>query len=245
MDVKTCLEKLGYVGVLNFATVDEDGGPQVRNISAVHYEGADIYFLTARGKSFARQLYRDGRVQISGYTRYKETIRISGIALEVPEEEQLQWRDILYREQPYLENVYPGETKNIDTIFVIKNYTIEYFCLSTRPITREYFAVGDGILKPKGYRITEACIGCGKCARVCPQKAVYKVTDKDVGNVEDETVYKALDKAEDKSGDKSGDKATGKGGSRATLNPYIIRQNNCLQCGNCFENCPVKAIRRH
>lgn len=73
MDVKTCIEKLGYVGVLNFATVDEDGAPQVRNISAIHYEGTDIYFLTARGKSFARQLYADGRVQISGYTRYKES----------------------------------------------------------------------------------------------------------------------------------------------------------------------------
>ena len=64
MDVQTCIQKLGYVGVLNFATVDEDGAPQVRNISAIHYEGTDIYFLTARGKSFARQLYADGRVQI-------------------------------------------------------------------------------------------------------------------------------------------------------------------------------------
>ena len=174
MDAKTCIEKLGYVGVLNFATVDEDGAPQERNISAIHYEGTDIYFLTARGKSFARQLYADSRVQIAGYTRYKETIRVSGRAVEVPEEEQIKWRDILYQEQPYLENVYPGETKNIDTMFVIKDYTIEYFCLSTRPITREYFVVGNAVVKPKGYMITDACIGCGKCTRVCPQGAVDK-----------------------------------------------------------------------
>ena len=66
MDALTCIKKLGYVGVLVFATVDEDGAPQVRNISAIHYEGTDIYFLTARGKYFASQLKRDGRVQILG-----------------------------------------------------------------------------------------------------------------------------------------------------------------------------------
>ena len=176
MDIQTCIAKLGYVGVLNFATVDEDGAPQVRNISAIHYEGTDIYFLTARGKPFARQLLRDGRVQISGYTRFKETIRVSGKAEPVPEAEQRKWRDVLYAEQPYLENVYPGETKNIDTMFVIKDYTIEYFCLSTRPITREYFTVGDAVLKPKGYRITEDCIGCGACQGVCPQSAIDEGT---------------------------------------------------------------------
>ena len=26
--------------------------------------------------------------------------------------------------------------------------------------------------------------------------------------------------------------------------PFAIRQNNCLQCGNCFENCPAQAIER-
>ena len=58
MDVKTCLEKLGYVGVLNFATVDEDGAPQVRNISAIHYEGTTLYFLTARGNCPAEAIRR-------------------------------------------------------------------------------------------------------------------------------------------------------------------------------------------
>ena len=107
--------------------------------------------MTARGKAFARQLKADGRVQILGYTKYKETIRLSGRAVEVPEDEQVKWRDVLYAEQPYLENVYPGETKNIDTMFMLKSYTIEYFCLSTRPIVREYFAVGNAEIKKKGY----------------------------------------------------------------------------------------------
>ena len=176
MDIETCLKKLGYVGVLDFATVDENGAPQVRNISAIHYEGTTLYFLTARGKSFARPLKADGRIQILGYTRYKETIRLSGKVTEVPENEQIKWRDILYSEQPYLENVYPGETKNIDTMFMLKDYTIEYFCLFTRPITREYFAVGEAKVKKKGYWISENCIGCGICQSVCPQRCIEEGT---------------------------------------------------------------------
>ena len=176
MDIETCLKKLSYVGVLDFATVDEYGAPQMRNISAIHYEGTTLYFLTARGKYFASQLARDGRVQILGYTRYKETIRLSGKALPVPEEEQLKWRNVLYREQPYLENVYPGVSKNIDTMFMLKDYAIEYFCLSTRPITRAYFTVGSATPLRKGYRIGDGCIGCGTCQTVCPQGVISEGT---------------------------------------------------------------------
>ena len=55
---------------------------------------------------------------------------------------------------------------------MIKDYTIEYFCLSTRPITREYFAVGDAEIKKKGYYISEDCIGCGTCRTVCSQNCI-------------------------------------------------------------------------
>ena len=109
MDAETCLKKLQYVGVLAFATVDAQGNPQVRNISAIHYEPEALYFLTARGKDFCRELLADGRVQILAYTRYKEMIRLSAKAVPVPREKQNYWMEKIFQEQPYLANVYPGD----------------------------------------------------------------------------------------------------------------------------------------
>lgn len=172
MNIDLALKKLTYVGVLEFATVDHDGDPQVRNISAFTFDGTDMYFLTARGKSFARQLMDSGKVQVLGYTKYKETIRISGKAEQVAEDQQEKWIKRIYDEQPYLENVYPGNTRRIDTMFVIRNYTIEYFWLGSHPITREYFTVGNAVLKPKGYQISDRCISCGTCQRNCPQQVI-------------------------------------------------------------------------
>lgn len=54
MDAQTCLKKMQLAGTLSLATVDENGAPQIRCVSAVHYESRAIYFLTARGKEMAR-----------------------------------------------------------------------------------------------------------------------------------------------------------------------------------------------
>lgn len=68
------------VGVLNAATVDENGAPQIRCISAVHYDESSFYFFTAKGKNVTRELLADGRVQILVCTKYNEMIRLSGIS---------------------------------------------------------------------------------------------------------------------------------------------------------------------
>lgn len=172
MDLETCLKKMELVGVLAFATVDQEGAPQIRNISAIHYEKDAIYFFTARGKNFCRELQEDGRVQILCYTRYKEMIRMSGKAYAVAEEEQEKWRDLIFEEQPYLANVYPGDTRDIGIIFCIDQAEVEYFNLGVNPIFRETYSLGSVTLKKKGYHITEKCIGCGKCKRVCPQRCI-------------------------------------------------------------------------
>lgn len=172
MDAQTCLKKLQYVGVLNFATVDQYGKPQIRNISAIHYEWQAMYFFTARGKAFCEELLADGNVQVLGYTKYKEMIRLSAKARKVPDDEHKKWIDLIFEEQPYLSNVYPDNTREIGIVFCIENAKIEYFNLGVNPIFRECYTIGNVALSEKGYYISGTCIGCGNCIRNCPQRCI-------------------------------------------------------------------------
>ncbi len=176
MDLATCLKKMQLVGVFAFATVDEEGNPQVRNISAIHYEEDGIYFYTARGKNFCKQLLATGKVQILCYTKFKEMIRLSANVKPSPDEEQIKWREKIFEEQPYLANVYPGNSRDIGIVFEIKDADVEYFHLGVRPIFRENYVLGKGKIKEKGFEITDACIACGKCKRNCPQQCIDEGT---------------------------------------------------------------------
>ena len=201
MTVEKCIEKLMGNDSLEIATVDHHSCPNVRVVSARIFDGSAMYFLTARGKAFARQMDGNQQIAVIGFDeKANDMVRMTGKVEKVPEDEQIKWRDAIYETYPYLEHVYPGETKNIDVIYRISDYTLEYFTLATHPITREYFEIGSAQREKKGYRITDACIGCGTCQGVCPQKVISDGT------------------------------------------PFEIDQAHCLQCGNCFENCPVQAI---
>lgn len=174
MDAKTCIQKLSYVGVLNFATVDASGLPQVRCISAVHYEEDSFWFLTARGKEFYHQLVSDGNVQILVYTRFKEMIRVSSKVHRLSDEIQESCHDTIWQEQPYMENVYPNGTREILEAFEVRDMQIEYFNLGTHPIDRYYYTVGNAQPIQKGYRISDLCIECGTCAADCPQQTTVE-----------------------------------------------------------------------
>ena len=90
-------------------------------------------------------IYACRRVQILGYTKYKEMIRLSAKAYPVAEEEQEKWIETIFEEQPYLANVYPGETRKNGIVFAIKEGTAEYFNLGVHPIFRESYSLGERV----------------------------------------------------------------------------------------------------
>lgn len=177
MTLEGCIDKLMKIDSLEIATVDENACPHLRVVSARYFDGTTMCFLTARGKAFARQLERNPNIAVIGFDEQaNDMVRLSGRACRVPEREQRSAREQMYTIYPYLENVYPGETKEIDVIYCLTNYSVEYFTLRTHPITRAYFVVGDGRQEKKGYRITPQCIGCGACQSMCPQKVITEGT---------------------------------------------------------------------
>ena len=48
--------------MLTFATVDENGFPQIRIIDVMIVENEKLYFCTARGKDFYHQIITNGQV---------------------------------------------------------------------------------------------------------------------------------------------------------------------------------------
>lgn len=172
MDAKTCIQKLRLIASVSMATVGEDGSPQVRTIGVMHARDEKLYFLTARGKPFYRELLREKKVAILGLSRFKEMIRLNGVPELLPKQEQSKWLSLIFDENPYMANVYPGDTRQVLEVFCVQNGEIEYFHLGVRPILRESYTIGSGALHEKLYTISDDCIGCGSCTKHCPQNCI-------------------------------------------------------------------------
>jgi uncharacterized pyridoxamine 5'-phosphate oxidase family protein/ferredoxin len=216
MDAQSCLNILRGIKDVAFATVNDEGKPEVRIIDVMIVEQDKLYFCTGRGKDFYRQLLKHPDVAVTGLNKDFQMVRLSGKAEKLAD--QRQWIDRIFEENPVMNGVYPGESRYILEPFCISKGELEFFDLGKSPIYRESFVFGgeealDEALqekgkeaiscrapREKGFLITDACIGCGKCMRGCPQQCITKGT------------------------------------------PFLIHQENCLHCGLCFENCTVQAI---
>lgn len=172
MNAQGCLELLRAVKDVAFATVDEKGLPQIRIIDVMLVEKGKLYFCTARGKEFYRQLTVSGYAAVTGMNREYQMVRLSGQVRKL--QEQKKWIDRIFEENPSMKEVYPGESRYILEPFCIEEGEAEFFDLGKNPIVRESFCLGDYTGHPKGFLITDSCIGCGKCQKNCPQQCIEK-----------------------------------------------------------------------
>lgn len=152
----------------SIATIGNDGHPQTRIIDMMYQDEKGVYFLTAKGKEFYRQLMEQKYVAISA-TKDKIGISLRG-KIEVAEKEYV---DILFDHNPYMKEIYPGNTRDAIVVFRLYKAQGEYFDI-TNPshIVRETIMVGDTKVVHCGYVVEPNCIGCKICYSVCPQKCI-------------------------------------------------------------------------
>ena len=169
MSAEKCLQILREMKDVAFATV-ENGRPQTRIIDVMLVEGEKLYFCTARGKDFYHQLITDGNVAVTGMNKKYQMIRLSGRAKKL--ENNKEWIDRIFDANPSMNEIYPNDSRYILEAFVIDNGQAEFFDLGVKPIHRQYFSLGEETTKKKGFFISDKCIGCGKCKRLCPQQCI-------------------------------------------------------------------------
>lgn len=163
-DVFSFLRKIKSVA---FATVENEK-PCVRIADVMLVEDDKLYFLTARGKPYYKQLKENPHLAITGMDENYVTVRVNG-KIEFVDRSYV---DKIFEANPMMNDLYPDEKREILDAFCMVKGVGEIFDLSVVPIERQRFAFGGAVVNPWGYSISEKCIACGICKSACPMNAI-------------------------------------------------------------------------
>ena len=156
------------------ATLDTDGHPVTRVIDMMLHDDNSLYFLTAKGKEFYRQLMEQKYLSLSGMSggegsMSKKAVSVHGNVRNIGKEKL----DEIFEKNPYMAEIYPEEESRMALeVFQLYQGQGDYFDLSTKPITRGNFSLGNAEQVQGGYYITDECQGCKICYSKCPQKCI-------------------------------------------------------------------------
>lgn len=169
-NTRKCLEILKQIKDVAVATIDEMGKPQVRIIDIMLLKDEKIYFCTARGKEFYKELKANQNIAITAMNANYQAIRLNGVCKKV-QDQSLYLKEI-FKENPSMNEIYPGNSRQILEVFCVHKGSVEIFDLSKVPLFRKTFSFGEYEMKQKGFFINELCIECGVCKDDCPQDCI-------------------------------------------------------------------------
>lgn len=200
-----------------FATVDEQGLPAARVIDIMLTDEDSLYFITARGKAFYRQLARTPFVAISGMAGGEGSMNKRAVSVRGAVEELGSGLiPRVFEENPYMAQIYPTEvSREALTVFRLYEGEGEYFDLSTKPVTRHIFHIGRS--------------GAGNTAEGNTAEG---------NTAEGNTVEGSNVKGSTMKGSTAAENASENAGAAGE---YRITER-CDGCGNCLEKCPQNCI---
>ena len=150
------------------ATIGSDGHPQTRVIDMMLWDENGVYFLTAKGKAFYKQLSEQGYIALSA-VKGKLSISLRGKIRSIGGERL----DEIFEKNAYMQSIYPGDTRGALEVFCLYEAEGEYFDISDPAhIMRDGIVIGAAASRPSGYFAGSGCIGCKLCYSVCPQKCI-------------------------------------------------------------------------
>ena len=189
MTIQEIYERFDKIGSCTFATIDGDY-PETRIAHFIAYDEDGLYFMTMNTKPFYKQLKETGKVSVCALaadpaiTLNSEGsldmddgyfIRLTGDVHEVALE------DIKAKNNPIFNYGIEDQERYPAMVFFVmdraKGEIYDYdFDRKKRDhkLERERFSFGGFPVIPVGLTITDACIGCGKCASVCTFQAPYE-----------------------------------------------------------------------
>ena len=165
---KKYIDLFRQVKIATAATVDAQGHPQARIINVMLSEDDGMYIVTSKGKPFYKQLVETGEIALAAMCPDCQSLKFTG-KLRIVDK---SWVDKVFEQNPGMNEVYPGESRYILDAFHIYEGHGEWFDLLHYPISRETFSYGGEDEEHNGFEITDQCVGCGKCAEVCPQQCI-------------------------------------------------------------------------
>lgn len=97
--------------------------------------------------------------------------------------------DIMLEKNPYMKEIYPGDTREAIEVFWLYKAKGEYFDISVPSnIVRDSIIIGDSDSAMTGFVVKEGCIGCKLCYSVCPQKCI-DITSKPVSIIQNHCLH--------------------------------------------------------
>ncbi len=169
------MESMDYLKILVdeihstvIATIGEDGKPVTRVIDMMLYDENGVYFLTARGKEFYRQLMEQQYVSLSSI-KDKRSISLRGTVKNIGSDRL----DEIFEKNEYMQKIYPGDTRSALEVFQLYEAAGEFFDISDPSnVTRGNIVIGAPEQEASGYFIEAGCRVCGRCLHACPQQCI-------------------------------------------------------------------------